>query len=116
MLVCMCLSVCFDPVPPPPGHGLCKGNLWCLWSLNHEFWQKLINQKLLSTPDLEGVGHLFRPQIRIQKDLGPMSFWNHGHPQLSGGSPPYRTPNPDLEGPGPGVLLEPGSFTFKGSL
>ena len=84
MLVCMCLSVCFDPVPPPPGHGLCKGNLWCLWSLNHEFWQKLINQKLLSTPDLEGVGHLFRPQIRIQKDLGPMSFWSQG-PSLSRG-------------------------------
>ena len=24
------------------------------------------------TPDLVGVGHLFGPQIRIWKDLGPM--------------------------------------------
>ena len=26
-----------------------------------------------------GVGHLFGPQIWIWKDLGPMSFWSHGH-------------------------------------
>ena len=26
-----------------------------------------------------GAGHLFGPQIWILKDLGPMSFWSHGH-------------------------------------
>ena len=45
---------------------------------------------------------------------GPLGFWSlrgafwrildktkvAGHPQLSGGRSPYRTPNPDLEGPG----------------
>ena len=39
-----------------------------------------------------------------------------GHTQLSGGRSPFWTPNPDLEGPGPSVLLEPWSFTFKESL
>ena len=34
----------------------------------------------------------------------------------SGDRSPFLTPNPDLEGPGPSVLLEPWSLTFKGSL
>ena len=38
------------------------------------------------------------------------------HPQYSGGGSPLWTRNPDLEGPGPGVLLEPWFLTFKGSL
>ena len=39
-----------------------------------------------------------------------------GHPQFCGGRSPFRTPNLDLEGPGPSVLLEPWSFNFKGNL
>ena len=27
---------------------------------------------------LVGVCHLFGPQIRIWKDLGPVSYWSHG--------------------------------------
>ena len=34
-------------------------------------------------------------------------------PQLSGYRSPFLTPNPDMEGPGPGVLLEPWCLTFK---
>ena len=37
-----------------------------------------------------------------------------GNPDLVGGSP-IRVPNPDPEGPGPHVLLEPWSLTMKGS-
>ena len=42
------------------------------------FGKKIIKQKLQGAPDLVGAGHLFGPQIRIRKDLGPMSFWSHG--------------------------------------
>ena len=28
----------FDPVPPPPGYGVCKGGMGCLCSLNRVFW------------------------------------------------------------------------------
>ena len=38
-----------------------------------------------------------------------------GHPQISGGRSPVWTPNPDLEGLGPSVLLELWCLTFKGS-
>ena len=34
----------------------------------------------------------------------------------SGGGSPIWTPYPDLEGPGPGVLLEPCYLTFEASL
>ena len=34
-------------------------------------------QTLQGAPYLVGVGHLFEPQL--QKDLGSMSFWSHGH-------------------------------------
>ena len=27
----------FDPVPPPPGYGVHKGGVGCLWSLNRAF-------------------------------------------------------------------------------
>ena len=57
-----------------------------VWNLNSAFWQILYKTKVV------------------------------GHPQLSGGRSPIWTPNPDLEGPGPGVLLEPWSLTTKGSL
>ena len=68
-------STCY----PPPGYGVHKGGPECLWSLNRAFWQKLYKTKLQGTPDLVGAGHLFGPQIQILKDLGPMSFWSHGH-------------------------------------
>ena len=42
------------------------------------FEGKFITQKLLGTPNLVGVGHFIGPQIRIWKDLGPVSFWSHG--------------------------------------
>ena len=124
------------------------------------FGKNFIKQKLQGAPDLVGVGHLFGPQIRIWKDLGPISFWRHGQslwrlldktnvvvyvpnsylvwldtlytgglvgfwslsgafwqklyktktagqPQYSGSRSLLWMPNPDLEGPGPCVLLEP---------
>ena len=43
------------------------------------FGKNFIKQKLQGTPDLVGAGHLFGPQIWIRKDLGPLSFWSHGH-------------------------------------
>ena len=45
-----------------------------LWSLRGAYWQKLYKTKVSK------------------------------HPHFSGGRSPYRTPIPDLEGPGPGVL------------
>ena len=70
------------------------------------------------------------PVVQGAQKGDPVGFWSlscafwwilyktivAGHPQLSGGRSPVQTPNPDLEGPGPGVLMEPLSFTFKGSL
>ena len=43
------------------------------------FGENFIKQKLQGTPDLVRAGQLFVPQIRIRKDLGPMSFWSHGY-------------------------------------
>ena len=43
------------------------------------FGKNFKKQKLQGTPDLVRVGHLFGPQIQIWKDLGPMSFYRHGH-------------------------------------
>ena len=48
-----------------------------LWILNHAFCQKVYNTKVAE------------------------------HSQLNGGGSPFWTPNPDLYGLGPGVLLEP---------
>ena len=43
------------------------------------FGENFIKQKLQSTPDLVGVGHLWGPQIWIWKDLCPRSCWSHGN-------------------------------------
>ena len=46
--------------------------------------ENFIKQKLLGTPNLVGVGHLFGPQFQIWKDLGPVCFWSHGASLPSG--------------------------------
>ena len=61
------------------------GGLFGFWSLSSEAWRTLYQTKVV------------------------------GQPKFKGGMSPSRTPKPDLEGPGAGVLLEPWSFTFKGS-
>ena len=71
----------FYPVPPihslryrvhKSGTGASGASTVC-------FGKKIMQQKLHGTPNLVGAGHLFRPQIWIWKDLGPMSSWSHGH-------------------------------------
>ena len=37
-----------------------------------------IKQKLYGRSVFVGADHIFGPEIRIQKDLGPMCFWSHG--------------------------------------
>ena len=70
----------FDPVtPPPPGMGCVKGVWGASGASTMHFGENLIKQKLQGTPNLVRAGHLFGPQISIWKDLGPMSFWSHGH-------------------------------------
>ena len=86
--------------PTPLGTGCIKGMRGASGASTMCFGENFIKQKLQGAPDLVGAGCLFGPQIR--KDLGPMS--------------PLWTPYPDLEGPGPGVLLEPWCLTFKESL
>ena len=63
--------------PPPPGMGCVKGVQGASAASTVRFGKNFIKQKLQGTPDLVGAGHLFGPQIR--KDLGPLSFWSHGH-------------------------------------
>ena len=65
--------------PPPTGYGVCKGVQGASGASAVHFGKNFIKQKFQGAPDLVGVGHLFGPQIRIWKDLGPMSFWSHGH-------------------------------------
>ena len=65
--------------PHPPGYWVPKGVRDASVASTHHFGKNLIKQKLQGTPDLVGVGHLFGPQIWIRKDLGPLSFWSHGH-------------------------------------
>ena len=65
--------------PPTPGMGCIKGVLGASVASTLHFGKNFIKQKLQGAPDLVGAGHLFGPQIRIRKDLGPMSFWSHGH-------------------------------------
>jgi len=41
--------------------------------------KKFVKQKLKGRGDLGGgADHIFGPEIRIRKDLGPMCFWSHG--------------------------------------
>ena len=69
----------FDPVPPPPRYWVRKGGGGASGASTVHFGENFIKQKLQGTPDLVGAGQLFGPQIRIRKDLGPLSFWSHGH-------------------------------------
>ena len=61
-----------------------------------------------NTPHPRGTGCAFWQELYKTKVAG--------HPQLSDGRSPYRTPNLDLEGPRPSLFLEPWSLTIKGSL
>ena len=65
--------------PHPLGMGCIKGVRGASGASTMRFGESFIKQKLQGTPDLVGAGHLFGPQIRIRKDLGPLSFWSHGH-------------------------------------
>ena len=64
---------------PPPRCRVCKGGQGASGASGVCFGKNFIKQKLQEAPDLVGTGHLFGPQIRISKDLGPMSFWSHCH-------------------------------------
>ena len=61
------------PCTPTPWGACKRGSGWL------SFGKNIMKQKLQGAPDLVGAGHLFGPQIQIWKDLGPMSFWSHGH-------------------------------------
>ena len=74
------------PTLPLGSEGGQKGGLVGFWSLSHAFWQKLYKTKVA------------------------------GHPQLSGGRSSFQTPNPDLEGPWPCMLLEAWCLIPKESL
>ena len=65
--------------PTPTGTGYVKGVRGASGASTVRFGKNFTKQKLQGTPDLVGAGHLFGPQIRIRKDLGPLSFWSHGH-------------------------------------
>ena len=65
--------------PHPLGMGCVKGVWGASGASTVRFGENFIKQKLHGAPDLVGAGHLFGPQIRIRKDLGPLSFWSHGH-------------------------------------
>ena len=65
--------------PTPPGTGCVKGVRGASGASTVRFGENFIKQKLQGTPDFVRAGHLFGPQIRIRKDLGPLSFWSHGH-------------------------------------
>ena len=65
--------------PTPQGTECIKGVRGASGASTVRFGENFIKQKLQGTPNLVGAGHLFGPQIRIRKDLGPLSFWSHGH-------------------------------------
>ena len=70
----------FRPSTPTPlGTGCIKGVWGASVASTMRFVKNFIKQKFQGTPDLEGAGYLFGPRIWIWKDLGPMSFWSHGH-------------------------------------
>ena len=62
--------------PHPPGTGCVKGVRGASGASTMRFGKNFIKQKLQGTPDLVGAGHLFGPQIRIRKDLGPLEPWS----------------------------------------
>ena len=68
-----------SPVLSTPRCRVCKGGQGASGASGVCFGKNFIKQKLQEAPDLVGTGHLFGPQIRISKDLGPMSFWSHCH-------------------------------------
>jgi hypothetical protein len=72
--------------PNPRGQGGPKQGLGCIYSLNHETRQKFYKTKVV------------------------------GKECFSGGRSYFWACNPDLEGPGPHVLLEPWSINFSQSL
>ena len=75
-----------DTLYPDPGvPGGQKRGLVGFWSLSCAFWWIL-----------------YKTKVAV-------------HHQLSEGRLPLRTPNLDLQGPGPSVLLKPWFFTFKES-
>ena len=61
-----------------------RGAQWGSGASAMHFGGYFIQQKLLGTPNLVGVGHLFGPQIQDWKDLGPVCFWSCD-PSLSWG-------------------------------
>ena len=65
--------------PWPHCYRVCNGGPGCLWSLSCAFWCKLYKSKVARSPWFKGGSHLLKPKIHIQKDLGPTSFWSHGH-------------------------------------
>ena len=64
--------------PHLPGTGCVKGVWGASGASAMHFGENFIKIKLQG-PNLKGVGHILGPQIQIWKDLGPRSFWSHGH-------------------------------------
>ena len=77
------LSMVSTLYPDPWGQGGPKQGLGCIYSLNRENRQKFNKTKV------------------VGKDC------------FSGGGSYFWAPNPDLEGPGPHMLLEPWSIIFR---
>ena len=61
-----------------------QGARWGSGASAMHFGRNFVKQKLLGTPNLVCVGYLFRPQIRIWKDLAPVCFWCCGAPFTRG--------------------------------
>ena len=68
----------------PLDMGCIKGVWGASGASTVNFGKNFTKPKLQGNPDLVGAGHLFGPQIWIWKDLGPMSFWSHGHSYCMG--------------------------------
>ena len=67
------------PPRPPSRLRVHKGVPGASGASKLHFDKNFTKQKLQGAPDLVGAGHLLGTQIRIWKDLGPMSFWRHVH-------------------------------------
>ena len=69
----------WTPSTLTPGvQGAQKRARWGSGASAVHFGGHFIKQKLLGTPNLEGVRHLIGPQIQIWKELGPVGFWSWG--------------------------------------